>query len=196
MPLFVLHVERDGVMEDRAKSHYGLRARDVFEWYDSLVFALGVIVLAFMFVLRVITISGSSMEPTFYSGEHVLVQSTLYEPQRGDIVVIDGYSPYGNPIIKRIIGMEGDEIDIDFSTGTVIRNGQILDEPYISAPTTLQMDVQFPVTVPEGCVFVLGDNRPGSKDSRSSDIGFLDERAILGKVLWRLTPFSRFGAVS
>ncbi len=183
-------------MEEREPARRRSGAQELFEWYDALVFALAAIVLVFMLVVRIITISGSSMEPTLYSGQHVLVQSMLYTPRRGDVVVVDGYSAYGNPIVKRIIGMEGDVIDIDFSAGVVIRNGEVLDEPYVSAPTTLQLDVQFPVTVPEGCVFVLGDNRPKSKDSRSSDIGFLDERDILGKVLWRITPFSEFGAVS
>lgn len=170
-------------------------ARDLFEWYDALVFALAAIVLIFLLFARVITVSGRSMEPTLYGGEHVLVQSMLYEPRRGDIVVVDGYSAYGTPIVKRIIGLGGDTIDIDFSAGVVTRNGQVLDETYISAPTTLQLDVQFPVTVPEGKVFVLGDNRPNSKDSRSSEIGFPDERDILGRVLWRITPLTKFGAV-
>lgn len=184
-------------MEEEAMAHGRMRrVQETFDWYDALVAALAFIVLLFMFLARVVTISGKSMEPTLHSGEHVLVQSVLYTPERGDVVVVDGYSAYGNPIVKRIIGMGGDVIDIDFSTGTVTRNGEVLEEPYIAAPTTLQLDVQFPVTVPEGCVFVMGDNRPQSKDSRSSEIGFLDERDILGKVLWRLTPISRFGAIS
>lgn len=170
-------------------------ARDLFEWYDALVFALAAIVLIFLLFVRVITVSGHSMEPTLYGGEHVLVQSMLYEPRRGDVVVVDGYSAYGAPLVKRIIGLAGDVIDIDFSTGTVTRNGEVLEEAYISAPTTLQLDVEFPVTVPAGRVFVLGDNRPGSKDSRSSEIGFPDERDLLGKVLWRITPLNKFGAV-
>ena len=168
----------------------------LFEWYDSLVFALAVIVLVFVFLARVITVSGLSMMPTLHPGDRIVVQSMFYTPQRGDVIVLDGYIEYGDPLVKRLIAVGGDTVDIDFSTGTVSVNGTVLEETYISAPTTQNFDVVFPVTVPEGTVFVMGDNRPNSKDSRSTEIGFLDERDILGKVLFRVLPLSRIGAVS
>ena len=155
----------------------------LFEWYDSLVFALAVIVLFFVFAVRIITVSGVSMQPTLYGGDRVAVQSMLYTPQRGDVVVVDGYINYGDPLVKRIIALGGDTVDINFETGAVTLNGAVLEEPYISAPTTTGYDVEFPVTVPEGCVFVMGDNRPRSLDGRSTEVGFIDERDILGKVL-------------
>lgn len=171
------------------------RARDVFEWYDALVFALAVVVVLFLFGARIITVSGSSMVPTLYGGDHVLVQSMFYQPKRGDIVVVDGYSAYGDPLIKRVIGVGGDVVDIDFAAGTVTVNGEVQEEPYISAPTTLSFDVEFPLTVPEGHVFLMGDNRPNSKDSRASEIGCPDERELLGRVLLRVSPLDRLGKV-
>ena len=164
----------------------------LFEWYDSLVFALAVIVLFFVFAVRIITVSGVSMQPTLYGGDRVAVQSMLYTPQRGDVVVVDGYINYGDPLVKRIIALGGDTVDINFETGAVTLNGAVLEEPYISAPTTTGYDVEFPVTVPEGCVFVMGDNRPRSLDGRSTEVGFIDERDILGKVLLRVFPLSSF----
>ena len=171
------------------------KENSLFEWYDSMVFALTVIVLVFVFLVRVITVSGYSMEPTLLWNDRVAVQSMLYTPKRGDVVVMDGYINYGDPLVKRIIAVGGDTLDIDFSTGTVTLNGQQLDEPYISAPTRVSYDVVFPVVVSEGYVFVMGDNRPNSLDSRSSEIGMIDERDILGKVLVRIFPFDRFGRI-
>lgn len=168
----------------------------IFEWYDSLVFALVVIVLVFVFVCRIIVVSGSSMVPTLQGGDRVVVQSLLYQPERGDVVVVDSYIEYGDPLVKRIIAMGGDTVDIDFDTGQVTVNGEVLDEPYISAPTQQSFDVEFPLTVPEGQVFLMGDNRPHSTDSRSSQVGFVDERSILGKVLFRIAPFNRLGKIS
>lgn len=159
-----------------------LRKTALFEWYDSLVFALAVIVLFFVFAVRIIIpVSGVSMQPTLYGGDRVAVQSMLYTPQRGDVVVVDGYINYGDPLVKRIIALGGDTVDINFETGAVTLNGAVLEEPYISAPTTTGYDVEFPVTVPEGCVFVMGDNRPRSLDGRSTEVGFIDERDIWGK---------------
>ena len=119
----------------------------------------------------------------------------LYTPQRGDVVVVDGYINYGDPLVKRIIALGGDTVDINFETGAVTLNGAVLEEPYISAPTTTGYDVEFPVTVPEGCVFVMGDNRNNSTDSRDSRLGIVDERCILGHVLRVVFPFSEFGSV-
>lgn len=167
----------------------------LLEWYDSLVFALAVIVLFFVFFVRIITVSGTSMEPTLYGGDRVAVQSMLYTPQRGDVVVVDGYINYGDPLVKRIIALGGDTVDIDFETGAVSVNGEVLDEPYISAPTMNGYDVTFPVTVPDGCIFVMGDNRPASLDSRSTEVGFIDARDILGKVLLRVFPVSGLGKI-
>lgn len=167
----------------------------VLEWFDALIFALTLVLVILLFVVRTITVIGSSMEPTLHDGQQLFVRSILYEPRHGDIVVVDGYTMYGEPLVKRVIGLSGDEVDINFGTGEVRVNGEVLNEPYISALTTRGFDVAFPVTVPENHVFLLGDNRPNSKDSRDSEIGMIDKKDILGKAIFRILPFDVFGAV-
>ena len=116
-------------------------------------------------------------------------------PQRGDVVIVDSYTSYGKPLVKRVIAKGGDTISIDYDAGTVEVNGEVLQEDYIAEPTHLGYDVEFPYTVPEGTVFVMGDNRNESLDSRSSYVGCIDERDILGKVLLCFLPVSDFGVV-
>ena len=111
-------------------------------------------------------------------------------------MVIDRNTQEESNLIKRVIGCAGDVIDIDFQQGVVYRNGEALDEPYINEPTFLQMDVEFPVTVPEGCIFVMGDNRNHSDDSRDSEIGMVDTRRVMGKALFRFFPLDRIGGIS
>lgn len=125
----------------------------------------------------------------------LIVWAAGYTPQRGDVVIVDSYTVYGKPLVKRIIAKGGDTISIDYDAGTVTVNGELLQEDYIAAPTYLGYDVQFPFTVPEGTLFVMGDNRNESLDSRSSYVGCIDERDILGKVLLCFMPFTDFGVV-
>ncbi|MDL2324437.1 signal peptidase I [Ruminococcaceae bacterium OttesenSCG-928-A16] len=167
----------------------------VLEWFDAIVFALTIVLIILLFLVRTVRVDGTSMVPTLENGDQLIARSILYEPQRGDVVVIDGYIEFGAPLVKRVIGTEGDVVDIDFEQGQVFVNGQLLTEPYISAPTTRSFDVTFPVTVPEGHLFLMGDNRPNSKDSRDSDIGMIDKRDVLGKVVFRLVPFNKFGGI-
>ena len=171
------------------------RYRDTAEWLEALLFAFVLIILLYMFLFRVVSVSQSSMAATLNNGDRVVVQCAGYKPARGDIIVADSYTAYGKPLVKRIIAVEGDTVDINFATGEVTVNGEILSEPYISTPTTDRHDVTFPLTVDEGCVFVLGDNRSVSLDSRSSEVGLIDVRNILGKVVLRIYPFKEFGIV-
>ncbi len=168
---------------------------DILDWYDALVFALAVLVLLFAFCARIVVVSGSSMNDTLTDGDRLLVQSTFYTPQRGDVVVVDGYINYGKPLVKRVIAKGGDTVDIDTDAGLVYVNGEALGEPYTPEGTLSAGDVTFPLTVPEGTLFLMGDNRQHSTDSRSSSIGFIDERDILGKVLLRLYPFDKIGVI-
>lgn len=167
----------------------------VLEWFDAVIFALTLVMVLLVFVVRTVRVDGISMVPTLQNGDQLLARSIFYTPQRGDIVVVDGHIQYGVPLVKRVIGIGGDTVDINFETGEVFVNGELLNEPYISAPTTNQYDMQFPLVVPEGKVFLMGDNRPNSLDSRSSKIGLVDERDILGKVFIRLLPTNKFGEV-
>ncbi len=169
--------------------------REVYDWLECLVTALMFSVLLFVFVARIIGVIGGSMQPTFYEGYKVITSNLFYEPKQGDIVVLTKESFDDDAIVKRIIATEGQTVDIDFSTGDVRVDGVLLSENYISGPTTTRLDFTGPVTVPEGHVFVLGDNRNGSTDSRDARIGCVDERCIIGRAFAVLYPFSEIGAV-
>lgn len=161
----------------------------VYEWMDSLVFAFITILLVFTFLFRIVGVKGTSMVPTLQNGNWLAVRAINTEIQRGDIVVVTQPNDLNEPIIKRVIGLSGDKININFETGEVTVNGTLLNEPYISESTHRRFDVTFPVTVPEGCVFVMGDNRNDSLDSRSSVIGFIDCNYVLGVAEFRIIPF-------
>lgn len=168
---------------------------DALEWYESMALGAVLLVLLFTFVFRVAVVDGSSMNPTLVNGDRVLLRSIGYQPSRGDPVVIDAYISYGKPLCKRIIALGGDTVDIDFMSGAVFVNGEVLTEPYINNLTQQPEGVQFPITVPEGSVFVMGDNRMNSKDSRSPEIGCVDERDLLGKIIFRITPIGSAGKI-
>ena len=172
-----------------------VRGQDALEWYEALISAALVLVLIFSFFFRIIQVDGSSMVPTLTNGDKLIVWGAGYTPLRGDVVIVDGYTAYGKPLVKRVIAKGGDTVDIDYTSGEVRVNGELLQEDYIAAPTYLGYDVTFPYTVPEGTLFVMGDNRNGSLDSRSSSVGCIDERDILGKVLLCFMPFTDFGVV-
>ena len=169
---------------------------ELFDWGEALLISLTVVILIFVFFVRIIGVSGSSMVPTLEDGDQMLVSNVGFTPQKGDIVVLtkDQFLPV--PIVKRVIATEGDKIDINFDSGEVSVNGVVLDEPYIAEETFTYYDVEFPQTVPEGCIFVLGDNRNESTDSRYSQLGMVDTRYVLGKVLCRIFPFGKFGPVA
>ena len=165
--------------------------KTVLAYLHDLVFGLVAVLLVFMLVFRVIVVSGPSMMQTLQNGDCIILLSSVFygEPKYGDVVVISKQAyKDGEPIIKRVIATEGQEVDIDFSSGIVYVDGVALDEPYVNTPTNEFEGVDFPRTVGPGCVFVLGDNRNLSKDSRSSEIGMIDKREILGKALLVALP--------
>ena len=152
---------------------------------------LVVILLVFLLLFRVVVVSGPSMNATLVHGDYLLLLNNVFykNPQQGDIVVAakDSFKN-GEPIIKRVIATEGQWVDIDFDKGIVYVNGTALDEPYINTPTNLYEGIDFPLMVDEGCIFVMGDNRNESKDSRSLDIGQIDKREILGRAIFLFLP--------
>lgn len=167
-----------------------------FEWMDSLSMAVIFVVLIFTFFLRVITVSGASMEPTLYSGDKLLVSSFFYQPQQGDVVVLRRTSGLEKPIVKRVVALPGQIVDIDYESGTVMVDGEVLEEPYLNGNLTLRPMtddplLEFPQVVPQGHIFVLGDNRNVSEDSRFVSVGMVDERYIFGKAEWIVFPFDR-----
>ncbi len=178
--------------------------RDIFEWLEVIATAMVAVVVVFTLVFKVVTIDGGSMRETLHDDDKVVISNLFYTPKQGDIVVISRNidNSYENesqaPIIKRVIATEGQIVDIDFRSGIVYVDGVALDEPYTRTPTNLAYDITFPVMVDDGCVFVLGDNRNDSHDSRSSYIGnngMIDTRYILGKAILKVFPFSEIGGI-
>ncbi len=163
-----------------------LSKMNIFDILEPIVAALLVITVIFTLFFRIVNVSGPSMMPTLNDGDKIVISATGYEPQRGDIVILSGAAGIKDTIVKRIIAVGGDKVDINFTTGIVTVNG--VEEEYTDVLTLQQFDIAFPITVPQGCVFVLGDNRAESLDSRSTEIGCIDERYIVGKVLFRLFP--------
>ena len=170
--------------------------REAYDWIQSLMAALIVCVCLFIFFVRVIDVSGSSMNPTLYNGDKMIVSDVFYKPKAGDVVVFksDSYDP-NKALVKRIIATGGQEINIDFSTGTVYIDGPPIEEDYIAELTKTKLDFIGPKTVPEGCVFVMGDNRNKSTDSRKKEIGMVDERMIIGRVYCVIFPLEELGIV-
>ncbi len=188
----------------KKKGKYTKIKKDIFEWLDVAVVSVIFVIVLLTLILRVVNINGESMENTLFSNEKIIISNIFYQPEYGDIVVISRNMENSSdevakqPLIKRIIATQGQTVDIDFEKGIVYVDGKALVEDYIKTPTNLKYDLQFPITVPEGHVFVMGDNRNGSIDSRSSTIGnngMIDQRYILGKAIYRVWPFSRAGSL-
>lgn len=169
---------------------------DLYDWIQSLMVALVICVALFIFAVRVIDVSGSSMVPTLRDGDKMIVSDLFYKPKYGDIVVFktDQYDP-DRALVKRVIATEGQEISLDFDRGVVYINGSPIEEDYIAELTTTKLDFIGPQTVPEGCVFVMGDNRNASTDSRKKEIGMVDERMILGRAYYVVFPISEMGRI-
>ena len=160
----------------------------IFDTLDSLKGAVTVVFIIFMLLFRAVGVEGPSMTPTLVDGDWVAVSSVTSHVNHGDIVVITQPWERDIPIIKRVIGVAGDTVDINFETGEVFINGELQQEDYILEPTLTNYNAAFPLTVPEGRIFVMGDNRNGSLDSRSSKVGLIDERYVLGRAAFRIWP--------
>ncbi len=192
------HTEKSSVLDD------------ICDLAESVLVSVFVVLLLFTFVFKVATVEGDSMKQTLHDGDRLILSDINYTPEYGDVVIINSWDAYlfdanGNPVageglnkrvVKRIIATGGQTLDIDFKTGTVTVDGAVLDEPYINNPTTRDEGAfTYPITIPEGYVFVLGDNRGVSKDSRHPNVGLVAEVDIVGKVLLRVYPFSDFGTI-
>lgn len=182
---------------------------------ESVLFSIFTVILVFTFLFKIASVEGTSMVPTLEDKDKLIVSSTFYNnPKQKDIIIIDNKNAHlledtdndGNvddvvetnglekTIVKRVIAVAGQTIDIDFNTGNVYIDGEVINEPYIN-DLTLQNhgSFEYPITIPEGYVFVMGDNRGVSKDSRSSEIGLVPVDSIIGKVILRISPLESFG---
>ena len=176
-------------------------AGSLYYWLQALVVALAVLIVVFTFFGRIIGVVGHSMDNTLNNGEILILQSIGYTPKQGDIIVLNKYtSPVleGKAIVKRCIAVGGQTVDVDYNTGTVYVDGQPLDEPYIKETMYNTGDPNMQGThweVPEGSVFVMGDNRNHSNDSRDVTLGTVDTRYILGRALLVFFPFGDLGLI-
>ena len=184
---------------------------DLMDLLESVVVSVFVVMLVFTFLVCTADVEGSSMEPTLLENNRLLVNRIDKHYETGDILILDSDKaripePDGSitekkglekRIVKRLIAQSGQQVDIDFTEGIVRVDGEVLDEPYISAPTKRDIGgFTYPITIPEGYVFVMGDNRPVSNDSRSDMIGLIPVENIIGKVIIRISPLSDFGKVN
>ena len=176
-----------GVVQGKAQKAVGT----IVSYLHDLVFLIAGVMLVFSLLFRVVVVSGPSMNNTLIDGDWLLLLgNVLYgEPQAGDVIVASKQTyDDGTPIIKRVIATEGQTVDIDFRTGVVYVDGKPLSEPYTLTPTNVDEGVEFPLVVDSGCIFVMGDNRNLSKDSRSLEIGLIDCREVLGKAIFLFFP--------
>ena len=170
---------------------------EVYSLLHDIVYILAVVTIIFVFVVRLVGVDGESMLPTLHNRDFVLLESNFLYKQddvkNGDIVVLSVpyYADEGS-IVKRVIATEGQTVDIDFDRGVVFVDGVQLEEDYTNSLTNANWDapyaLEYPITVPENCVFVLGDNRNASTDSRFAPVGMIDKECILGKVILILLP--------
>ncbi|SHH51448.1 signal peptidase I [Sporobacter termitidis DSM 10068] len=161
---------------------------ELYDWVQCIVTAVLCGILIFVFIGRIDGIKGPSMMQTLQDGDRVILSNLFFTPKYGDIVFVKTEAYGDTPIVKRVIATGGQTIDIDFTQGVVYVDGKALQEDYTNTPTTLREDFSGPVTIPDGYVFVMGDNRNDSLDSRSGAVGLVDTRQILGKVLFVLIP--------
>lgn len=164
------------------------------EFAELLIGALVSAILILTLVCRTGVVDGSSMVPTMHHGDRYLISDLFYTPEQGDIVVfrpeIEGEESLW---IKRIIALEGQTVYINPDNYRVYVDGKLLDEPYLIGGGTIPHSTENPITVPEGCVYVLGDNRALSHDSRYKDLGCVEIDQLAGRVLLRFWPLDAFG---
>lgn len=174
----------------RFRAAYRQTLSTVYDWVGTMVAALVAIVLFFSFLVQGVSVSGDSMEPTLHSGDRLFLSRLSNDYTYGDIIVVDRYAI--EPLIKRVVAVGGDLVEITKDCLLYV-NGVAVEELYTQG-LTVPRDMDGPVMVPEGHVFVLGDNRGISKDSRMTEIGMISVKDIVGKAVLRYWPFSSFGS--
>ncbi len=177
------------------KSLYTCAAEYIYSVLSYLLLCMTVIFVAFTFFFRLVSVDGGSMLPTLNTGDKIIISNFLYSPDYGDIIAVNKEGAEDSSMIKRVIGLSGDTVSINFETHIITVNGKVIFEDYeVKDPISEAYDMNYPsdtVTVPEDCVFVLGDNRNNSVDSRHSDIGFIALDEINGKALFKIYPIGK-----
>lgn len=176
--------------QEKQEQQEKIRGRDLYDWVQALVCSVLTVVLVFTFGVRIIGVDGHSMVPTLQDGDRLLVVNSMFysDYKYGDIVVLTKDSFLSKPIVKRVIAVGGQTVDIDFTSGSVYVDGKLLKEDYINELTFTSEGMEFPLTVPEGSIFVMGDNRNHSNDSRDSNLGTVDTRYVIGKAFVLVFP--------
>ncbi len=166
-----------------------------YDWIRCILFAISIVIVCLIFLFRLVDVEGHSMDYTLATNDKVIVTNLCYTPHNNDIVVISHGAEYQKPIIKRVIATEGQSIELDYENDRIIVDGAVLDEYYIDGSTFggIFADYDIPNVVPKGKIFVMGDNRKVSMDSRSSEIGLIDVENVIGKAQFVLFPFNHFG---
>lgn len=183
----ILRKSDGALLHEKSGTH---KAESLYEWVGAAIFSLICVIVAFIFLFRVVGVEGTSMYPTLKDSERLIISTFNYHPERGDIVIINRYPEA--PLVKRIIAVGGDKIQILPDAGKVVLNGVILEEDYTHGERTEPNDFGTDVKeVPEGKLVVMGDNREVSKDSRKNEIGYVDEKDVVGKVILRFSPLSQ-----
>ncbi len=185
LPLFWIYSIIDSG-DEMKKKNVSNGTLTVFEWLDSIVFALAFVLFIFTFILKTYSVQGTSMLPNFVSGDRVFAYGAFYTPQQGDVVIIDDNNLLREPLIKRVAAVGGQTIDIDRTSGVVRVDGAEFDYPIPASEANAGGDMLYPLTVPQGYVFVMGDNRAVSLDSRYTSLGLIDARSVVGKEFIKL----------
>lgn len=193
--LYQFETEVFGMDESKAmpKKPKGSARGEVYDWIQCIIAALIFCVLLFVFVARMVNVVGNSMYPTLENSDKMIISNLFFTPKQGDIVVLRKDTLMEEPIVKRVIATENQIVNIDFDAGIVYVDGEALSEPYVNELTHDRENFDGPITVPEGCVFVMGDNRNASTDSRDGRLGCVDTRYIMGKVYFTIFPLKNFG---
>ena len=179
--------------------------KELRDWIIAIVIAVAVALLVRNYVFTLVKVQGQSMEPTLHNADRLYVNRLFYTPEKGDVVIFVSESDPHRPYVKRVIGTAGDTVYIDFRTGDIFVNGQLVEEPYIKEETAMsgsyimglmasgQYGPDQPIVVEEGHIFVMGDNRNNSKDSR--ELGQIPLNEVLGGAVFRFWPVNDFGSV-